>query len=37
MSLRKLSSADTAPYMDLLTSPAFPWGQTESDDGTEGL
>ena len=37
MSRGELSSADLAPYMDLLTSPAFRWGQTESDDETEGL
>ena len=37
MSRGELSAADLASYMDLLTSPAFRWSQTESDDETEGL
>ena len=37
MSRGKLSAADVAPYMDLLTSPTFRWSQTESDDETDGL
>ena len=37
MSQRNHSAADVAPYMDLLTSPAFRWSQTESDDETDQL
>ena len=37
MSVGELSAADVACYMELLTSPAFRWSQTESDDETDWL
>ena len=37
MSQAHFSAGDVTPFMDLLTSPAFLWSQTESDDETDHL